>query len=101
DLSGKVALVTGGASGIGKAIAAGLIEHGAKVLVGSRTREKVDAAAAELLRHVQSAEEEPLVAGVAVDVTVDNSVEHAVRKAVDLFGRRDILVNSAGGMLRK
>ena len=48
DLSGKVALVTGGASGIGKAIAAVLVQHGARVMIGSRTRQKVDEAAREL-----------------------------------------------------
>ncbi len=100
DLTGKVALITGGASGIGLAIAAAMVEHGAKVLVGSRNMEKVEAAVAELNRHVQTPDDEPLVGGVSLDVTVDNSVEHAVRKAVDLFGRLDILVNSAGEMLR-
>jgi len=101
DLTGKVALITGGATGIGYAIAAAMVEHGAKVLVASRRKEKVDAAAAELLKHVQSPDEEPITAGVSLDVTQDNSAEHAVRKAVDLFGGLDILVNSAGEMLRK
>ncbi len=101
DLTGKTALVTGGASGIGLAIAIAMVEHGAKVLVGSRNMEKVEAAVAELNRHVQTPDDEPLVGGVSLDVTNDNSVEHAVRKAVDLFGRLDILVNSAGEMLRR
>ncbi len=101
DLSGKVALVTGGGSGIGRAISAGFAAHGAKVLIGSRTVEKVEQAARELNQQAEGGSDDPKVAGVALDVTHDNSVERAVRKAVDLFGRLDILVNSAGIMLRK
>ena len=101
DLTDKVALVTGGASGIGRAISAGLAAHGARVLIGSRTAEKVEQAARELNQQAEGDDDDPKVAGVALDVTNDNSVERAARKAVDLFGRLDILVNSAGIMLRK
>lgn len=101
DLTHKVALVTGGASGIGRAICAGLANHGARVLIGSRTVEKVDQAARELNQEAEGGDDDPKVAGVSLDVTHDNSVERAIRKAVDLFGRLDILVNSAGIMLRK
>jgi NAD(P)-dependent dehydrogenase (short-subunit alcohol dehydrogenase family) len=100
DLTGKVALVSGGASGIGKAIAAALVEHGANVVVGSRTQEKVDEAAKELdaLRDVSGTD--PVAAGVTLDVQSDASVQHAVRKTMDLFGGLHILVNSAGVMLK-
>lgn len=101
DLTGKVALVTGGGSGIGKAIAAGLIRHGARALVGSRTLDKVEKAAEELDALGDRSGEDPCAAAVALDVQSEASVERAVRKAVDLFGRLDILVNSAGVMLRK
>ncbi len=100
DLSGKVALVTGGASGIGQAIAAALAAHGGHVLIGSRTADKVEQAAKQLNQDAEGDNEDPKVAGVVLDVTHDNSVERGVRKAVDLFGRLDILVNSAGVMLR-
>lgn len=101
DLTGKVALVTGGASGIGKAIAQALVEHGARVLVGSRTQEKVDAAAAELDAIADVSGEDPVAAGVALDVTSDASVDRAVKRAVDLFGGLHIVVNSAGVMCKK
>jgi NAD(P)-dependent dehydrogenase (short-subunit alcohol dehydrogenase family) len=101
DLTGRVALVTGGASGIGLAIAAAFVRHGAKVVVGSRTQDKVDAAARELDAIGDRSGSDPVAAGVALDVTADASVEHAVRKTMDLFGGLHILVNSAGVMLKK
>jgi NAD(P)-dependent dehydrogenase (short-subunit alcohol dehydrogenase family) len=101
DVSGKTVLVTGGASGIGKAIAAAFVQSGAKVLVGSRTIEKVDAAAKELSQLVESHDDEPAAVGIALDVTSDASVDRAVKKAVDHFGGLDVLVNSAGIMVKK
>lgn len=96
DLSGRSAIITGGASGIGLAIAKALAEHGAKVAVGSRTADKVQAAVEELsLIHPQGA------LGVALDVTDSASIEAALEQTVAAFGRIDILVNSAGVMLRK
>jgi len=100
DLTGKVALVTGGSSGIGKAIALAMAQHGAKVLIGSRTVEKVEAAATELNRAVD-ATEDPIVVGAAIDVTQDESVEDAVKQAIDEFGGLHIAVNSAGVMVKK
>jgi NAD(P)-dependent dehydrogenase (short-subunit alcohol dehydrogenase family) len=100
DLTGKVALVTGGASGLGKGIAQAFVESGAKVLVGSRTLDKVQGAVEEISAVVGAPVGEA-IAGVALDVTKDESVNHAVKKALDLFGRLDILVNSAGSTIRK
>ena len=96
------ALVTGATRGIGKAIALALAQQGAEVVVGSRTMDKVTATVSELnagLSH--DSDDQPRVAGVALDVTEEASVDAAVKYAVDTFGRLDILVNSAGVMLRK
>ncbi|MEX0744570.1 MAG: glucose 1-dehydrogenase [Phycisphaeraceae bacterium] len=101
DLTGKVALVTGGSSGIGKAIAGALVQHGARVLVGSRSQEKVDAAARELDAIKDVSGEDPVAAGVSIDVSNAGSVQRAVRKAVDVFGGLHIVVNSAGVMCKK
>jgi NAD(P)-dependent dehydrogenase (short-subunit alcohol dehydrogenase family) len=81
----KAALVTGGTSGIGLAIARALLEDGYDVTVASRRPEKVEAAAAELGAH-----------GVAADVQQEADCERLVESHRERFGRLDILVNSAG-----
>lgn len=101
DLTGKVALVTGGASGIGKAIAQAFLEHGARVLVGSRTQEKVDEAVRELDAIIPNDDDDPTVAGLSLDVASTESVKRGVKKAVDVFGGLHIVVNSAGVMCKK
>ncbi|QDU35090.1 2-dehydro-3-deoxy-D-gluconate 5-dehydrogenase [Poriferisphaera corsica] len=101
DLTGKVALVTGGATGIGKAIAKVFIEHGCKVVVGSRTLANVEQAAQELNTILEHSDEIPMAAGVSLDVADDDSVQKAVDFAIDTFGSLDILVNSAGIMCKK
>jgi len=85
NLSGKVAIVTGGAMGIGFAIASRLVEAGAKVLVADK-----DAAAAAAAAQK--------IGGVActADVSDELQVEAMVAKAVSEFGGVDILVNNAG-----
>ena len=97
DLTGQVALVTGGATGIGRAITVGLVEHGARVLIASRRREVVDRAVEQL----NNRPGERCVAGTHLDVTCADSVKKAVAVAVEKFNRFDILVNSAGIQLRK
>jgi len=102
DLTGRTALITGGTSGIGKAIAEAFLDHGANVMVGSRTQEKVEAAAAELEARVEDdSEDEPRAAGLVLDVASDESVRRAVRRCVEQFGGLDIVVNSAGVMCKK
>ena len=90
SLDGRVALVTGAGRGIGRAIAVGLAEAGADLVVASRTPadlEEVAAAARALGRRA-------LVA--PADVADEQSVANLVRRALDAYGRLDVLVNSAG-----
>jgi NAD(P)-dependent dehydrogenase (short-subunit alcohol dehydrogenase family) len=92
-LSGKVAIVTGGSSGIGLAVCHRLAEEGCKVVVVSRDGAACERAA-EALRS-KGAE----AAGVSCDVGVAAQVEAAVKATLDRFGALDIVVNNAGVMV--
>ena len=83
EVLNKVAIITGAASGIGRATAELFVERGAKVVAVDQNSSVTDLASDNLL---------PLVA----DVTVDGSAENAVAAAIERFGRLDILVNNAG-----
>jgi NAD(P)-dependent dehydrogenase (short-subunit alcohol dehydrogenase family) len=89
-LTDKVALVTGGSKGIGKAVARGLVEEGAKVAICARTKGELDATAAELAKLRGE------VFAVAGDLTREADVKKIVETTVGHFGRIDILVNNAG-----
>jgi gluconate 5-dehydrogenase len=90
DLTGKVAIVTGGATGLGRQIAGALAECGADVVVCARNAERCEAAAAELeLLGVRAL-------GLGCDVREPASVEAVVSRTVETLGRVDILVNNAG-----
>jgi NAD(P)-dependent dehydrogenase (short-subunit alcohol dehydrogenase family) len=88
DLSGKTALVTGSTLGIGHAIAKGLAEAGAEVVINGRTQGKVDAAVAALAKAVPGSK----VRGVAADVSTAAGCKALVAALPDA----DILVNNAG-----
>ena len=90
DLSGKTAVVIGGTSGIGLAIARGLAEAGADVVAASRRMEQVEAAA----REIETRGRRTL--RVTADVNDRSSLEKLLAATVKTFGKADILVNSAG-----
>jgi len=86
SLAGKVALVTGGSRGIGKAIAAGMVEAGASVMISSRKQEGLDAAAAEIGGDIAT------FAANAGDI---DAARDCVAATIEQFGRLDVLVNNA------
>lgn len=92
DLDGRLALVTGAAMGIGREIAQGLLEAGARVVCTSRERDRAEQAAREL-----TAETRGESMGLALDVREEQSVETAFREVAARWGGLDILVNNAGG----
>jgi NAD(P)-dependent dehydrogenase (short-subunit alcohol dehydrogenase family) len=95
DLTNQVALVTGGTSGLGRAIAVGLAEAGASVIVGSRDAEKVEDTVAELGRTSAGH------SGLRLDVADPGSIEAAFRTVTEERRRLDILVNAAGTIQKK
>ena len=96
DLTGKVALVTGGNSGLGLGMALGLAGAGADVAIAGRNREKTSGAVEQL-----SSIGEGRVLGLETDVALEPSIRDMVSATVVAFGRVDILVNNAGIAVRK
>jgi NADP-dependent 3-hydroxy acid dehydrogenase YdfG len=88
----KVILITGASSGIGEGIARELRNAGAKVLLGARRLERIEAIAAEISNHGGIAEAREL------DVTNRVSMAEFVQTALDYWGRVDVLINNAGIM---
>lgn len=91
---GKVALITGGGRGIGRAIAERLAAEGAAVAILDRDREAADEVAGAL------ASEGGRALALEADVTDESAVRAAVHGAVDAFGRLDVLVNNAALVLK-
>lgn len=91
-LAGQVAIVTGGGSGIGAVIARELLRCGAQVVIASRRRDRVEAAAAALGEATGGA-----IRAESVDIRDREAVAALCRSVVDREGRIDLLVNSGGG----
>lgn len=92
-LAGKVALITGGGTGIGKACALEFAKEGARVAIAARRKEPLEAVA----REIESGGGKAQV--IACDVTNRKSVEAAVSAVTGEFGRLDVLVNNAGAVI--
>ena len=91
SLEGKVAIVTGASRGIGKAIALGLADAGADVVVAARTASDINIAANEIIAKGGKA------LAVPIDVRLSDQITNLIEKTVAEFERIDILVNNAGG----
>ena len=89
-LEGKVAVITGGSKGIGKAIAYGLAAAGAKVVIAARTRETLEQVAVDLRESGAEA------LAVPTDVTDADAVERLIQRTLGAYEHLDILVNNAG-----
>ena len=92
QLSGRVAVVTGGGRGIGRAIALRYAREGATVAISSRTQSDLDAVVAQIADDGGA----PALAVVA-DASDRDDARRPVREAIEAFGRVDILVNNVGG----
>ena len=90
DLAGKVAVVVGGSSGIGKVLALGLAKGGADVVSSARRKDLVD----ELAGEIEALGRRSL--RVTCDVADRSSLERLLKACLDAFGKVDILVNAAG-----
>jgi NAD(P)-dependent dehydrogenase (short-subunit alcohol dehydrogenase family) len=91
NLSGKVALVTGGSKGLGKAMARGLVEAGADIVISSRHESELRSALEDILRGTERRGR-----FVVADMSKRDDVARLARSALELMGRVDILINNAG-----
>lgn len=89
DLAGKVAVVTGSSKGIGRSIAQGLAENGAKVIISSRKQEAVDKVAEEFTANGLKAH------GITCHIGDEEQRKNLVTKTLEVYGQIDILVNNA------
>ena len=94
DLTGKVAVVTGGNGGIGLGIAMGLAGAGANIVIAARSVEKT----AQALENIRALGVE--AHGITVDVTQEPAIQRMVTNTIDHMGRLDILVNNSGIAVR-
>lgn len=95
DLNDQVAVVTGGSRGIGRAIAEGLANAGADVVLTARNAEEVQGAANDIAGATGRR-----VLGMACDVSQKDQIETTVHQVIEMFGHIDILVNNAGTSVR-
>ena len=91
-LAGKVAIVTGGAKGMGGTICELFVREGASLLLASRDRAALDAE----IERIRGLVPEVRAVSMSVDVTDERAVQGMVRRAIDEYGQVDVLVNAAG-----
>ena len=94
DLNGKVAVVTGASSGLGRDAAIAYAEAGAKVVLLARRLERLEELAAEIKKMGRD------VLAIKMDVTDEENVKAGIQQAYEHFGHLDILLNNAGIAVR-
>ena len=92
-LKDQVAIVTGGSSGIGLAIARAFVQEGMRVTIAARDKRRLEDAASQLKSGLPT---DDAVLAVQCDVSQSTQVQQMVRQTLDRFGRLDVLVNNAG-----
>ena len=95
-LQDKVAIITGGSDGIGKAAALSMAQEGASVVIVARRQDVLDQAAQEILTATEGQ-----VTAISADVTDSGAAKSIVEKTLNQYGRLDILVNNAGTSMAK
>ena len=95
-LQDKVAIITGGSDGIGKAAALSMAKEGAAVVIVARRQDVLDQAAQEIMTATEGQ-----VLSISADVMEPGSARNIVQSTLDKFGRVDILVNNAGTSMAK
>lgn len=93
-MKGKVVVITGGSSGIGKALAEVFGLHGSKVLITARNQDELDDTVSELR------EKGIIISGLKADVSLEQDNKRMANEAIGLYGTIDILINNAGISMR-
>jgi len=96
NLTGKVALITGGNGGIGKGIADGLASGGCNIVIAARNQDKT----ADAVKDIKDKFGIKAI-GVNMDVSDESSIQSGMKQAIDYFGKINVLVNNAGVNIRK
>ncbi|MFD4352140.1 SDR family oxidoreductase [Nocardia sp. NPDC058518] len=99
QFEGRVAVITGGSRGIGKALALALAERGASIVIGAKTMEaggRLPGSVPDTVREIEERGAQAL--GVRCDVRDEADLKNLVDRTIERFGRLDILVNNAGAM---
>ncbi len=91
-LKKKVAIITGGSRGIGKAIAKVFLLEGVRVIIAARSKSKIKDT-------IENLSHKGEIIGIVTDVSDENQVKRLINKTMESFGNIDILINAAGGNL--